>query len=319
MNAIDKRTQDLYNYRPDLTLPQNAIDGFWAPLLKQAAEKPLHDRVEPVETYMQGIEAYDVSFEGFDDTPIRAWYLVPAQLQLDAYPCIVFFHGYTGSRELPEQYAAWLLAGFAVLAVDVRGQGDTGNRLASEHGGTKGWLTQNMTDPLRCYYMAIAIDAYQAVEWATARAEVDPLRIAVMGGSQGGGLALLASALHPGVAYCVADIPNMCHMDYGILHSASSLTEAAAYIKRYPDTLEAVLDTLAHFDMLNLSHRIRIPVRMTVGLKDLVCMPETIFAVYNRLDTDKQLDVYPFSGHEVGTRQTRRHMEALCGWAFARQ
>src|SRR5690606_36660021 len=98
-------------------------------------------------------------FEGYDYTPIRAWYLVPEHLRLSSYPCVVFYHGYTGSRDLPESYAAWLLAGFAVLAVDVRGQGDSGNHLKLEHGGTKGWLTQNITDPSSCYYMAIGVDA----------------------------------------------------------------------------------------------------------------------------------------------------------------
>lgn len=314
MNAIDKRIQELYQFEPDRTLSTTAIDSFWEGVLAQYKTKPLNDQCIQVETPMQGIEVYDVSYEGFDDTPIRAWYMVPAHLKLAEYPCLIFFHGYTGERGLPEQYASWLLAGFAVLAVDVRGQGDTGNRLADDHGIMRGWLTQNITDKQRCYYMAITIDAWKAVDWAMTRAEIDSKKIAVIGGSQGGGLSLITSALHSGVSYCVADIPNMCHMDFGILNSTSSLTEAAAFVKRYPDLLEPVLETLAHFDMMNLAHRIHIPVRISVGLKDTVCMPETIFAVYNRLATEKVLDIHPFSGHEVSSRQTRRHMTELIAW-----
>lgn len=62
---------------------------------------------------------------------------------------------------------------------------------------------------------------------------MDSDKIAVVGGSQGGGLALLAGALNAKVSAIVADIPNMCRMDYGILYSVSSLTEIAQYIKRF--------------------------------------------------------------------------------------
>lgn len=97
----------------------------------------------------------------------------------------------------------------------------------------------------------------------------------------------------------------MCHMDYGILHSTGSLTEVAQYIKRYPERLNLVMTTLAYFDLLNLAERIKAPVLMSVGWKDTVCIPETVYAVFNRIRSHKQMNDFPFSGHEVSEYQNR--------------
>lgn len=59
--------------------------------------------------------------------------------------------------------------------------------------------------------------------------------------------------------------------------------------------------------MLNAADRIKVPVLMSVGLKDNVCMRETIFPVFHDIASeDKQLDIYPFSGLEIGSEQMKR-------------
>ncbi|MGE6230796.1 acetylxylan esterase [Paenibacillus chitinolyticus] len=316
MNAVEKRIHTLHQYKPALTLDPSAADHFWDKKLDLFKNKPLNARVEQRDSLMHGVDTYHVTYEGFDETPVHGWFLVPSFMQKKSYPCLVMFPGYTADKGLPERYAAWLLQGFAVFAVDVRGQGgETGNRLDYDAGTSTGWMTQNILDKDRCYYMAVTLDAYKAVEWAAGRPEVRTSKIAVVGGSQGGGLSLITGALHEKVSLIVADIPNMCHMDFGVLNSVGSLKEAADFIKRNPDRLEPVFETLAHFDMMNLAHRIRVPVRMTVGLKDMVCWPESIFAAYNRIEGDKHIDVHPFSGHEVSERQQQEHRRYLAEWA----
>lgn len=90
-----------------------------------------------------------------------------------------------------------------------------------------------------------------------------------------------------------------------MLHSVSSLSEIAEYIKRYPEQLDHILEHLAHFDIMNLAPRIEVPVMISVGWKDTVCMPETIYAAYNRMECEKEIRDYPFSGHEVSEDQKR--------------
>ncbi|TLS48273.1 acetylxylan esterase [Paenibacillus antri] len=309
MNAIEKRIDELHRFRP-VTEPPEGHAEFWERTTKEAIGSAFeHERVE-IETPMPGMKAYDVAFEGFSGTTIRGLYMVPAFIE-GPYPCILTFPGYTGGKGLPEAYARWILMGVAVFAVDVRGQGgETGNTLDSEFGMVRGWITQNITDPERCYYKAVTVDCLRAAQWMSEQPELDPKRLGVVGGSQGGGLALLVSALHERIGLTVADIPNMCHMDHGVLHSTGSLTEVADFGRRYPELLPQALRTLGYFDLLHLGHRITRPLLMSVGLKDTVCLPEQVFPMYHAAASeDKALEIFPFTGHAVEAAQTRRGME----------
>lgn len=306
-NAISRRIEDLEKLSPPLTA-QPDLDDYWNRTLTEFAGKPLHAKRTLVETPFPYMEAYLVTYEGFDDTPVHGWYVLPRfRQQQDKLPCVVIYHGYGGSKGNPEDYASYLLMGVAVFAIDVRGQaGDTGNLLRQDFGTTRGWVTQGILHRDTCYYKAITIDALKALDWASEQPEVDASRICALGGSQGGGLAMIAAALSDKPAIAVPHIPNMCHMDFGILNSSSSLTEAASFIERFPEHLDTVLTTLSYYDNMNLAHRIRIPVFVTVGLKDPVTMPETIYAAYNRIESEKTIVPYPFTGHAVTGDQNRQ-------------
>ncbi len=312
-NAIEARIQDLERYNPSQTAEAD-LDEFWAKTLEEYAGQPLNGQREAVATPMSGMNVYLTTYEGADDTPLHAWYLTPkTEPGTDAqFPCIVHYHGYTGSKGMPEHFAHYILMGFAVLSIDVRGQGgDTGNRLDQSYGAVKGWLTPGILDRETAYYRAITLDAIRAVEWAAAQPETDSDRVFVIGGSQGGGLAMIVAALSPVPKAAVAHIPNMCHMDFGILNSNSSLSEAADFVSRHPEHLGAVLKTLSYFDNLNLAPRIKIPIMVSCGLKDPCCMPETVYAAYNRITSEKEIQVYPFDGHWVSDGQNRKAMEFL--------
>ncbi|WP_308639932.1 acetylxylan esterase [Paenibacillus silvisoli] len=298
----------------ELTIDPAQLDAFWDGTLSKYDDIPLNLKREPAESPFPGVTVDKITYNGADDTPIHAWFIVPQQAASDnkQIPCVVVFPGYTDDRGYPERYASWLLLGYAVFAVDVRGQGgETGNYLPERAGSVKGWVSSNLLEPEGSYYFAITMDAVRAVDAAASQPEVDPARLATVGGSQGGGLALISAALNRKVTAVVADIPNLCHMDHGVLNSGSSLTEIAQHLKRYPEQLETILHTIAHFDMLNLASRMTAPVLMSVGWKDGICLPETIYAVYNRIPTEKVIFDYPFSGHEINEFQNRERFNFL--------
>lgn len=311
MNSIEKRIQDLFKCNPDITPPVD-LEEFWQKTLREASSRPLVGVRVLTETPFPAVDVYHVTFEGYDSTPLKGWYILPKFTGDKPLPCVVQFHGYTGEKGYPEAYADLILLGMAVFAVDVRGQGgETGNWLNSDYGTVKGWVSQGILDKDTCYYKAIAVDALKAVDWVASQPEIDPARIAVSGASQGGGLSLIAAAMSSVPAAVVANIPNMCQMDYGVLYSSSSLSEAADFVNRHPEHLDKVLNTLSYFDMVHLADKITQPIMVSVGLKDPICMPETIFAMYNRLTSEKQLEIYPFTGHSVGGYQKRKSLEFL--------
>jgi len=309
LNAIEKRIEELYRFAPCSTPPEDHAD-FWNRTIEEALGSPFPSSRTAIDSLMDGAAAYDVTYEGFAGTPIRGTLMLPA-FKAGPYPCLLTFPGYTGGRGTADRYAHWLLMGVAVFAVDVRGQGgDTGNTLDSEFGMTRGWITQNILDPERSYYRAVAVDGLRAAEWMAEQPELDRSRLGVVGGSQGGGLALLVSAAHPSIGLTIADIPNMCNMDHGVLHSTGSLSEVADFGRRYPERLPEALRTLSYFDLLHMGERIEHPVLMSVGLKDTVCLPEQVFPMFQAIaSVDKRLEIYPFTGHSVEAEQVRKGMK----------
>jgi cephalosporin-C deacetylase len=308
-NAIQKKIDELLQLYPPLTARED-LHSYWEQTLESFAHKPLNDTREQAPCPQPYIAAYRVTYEGFDETKVHGWYLLPKFVPQTNLPCVIIYPGYSGGSEYPENYSQWLLMGIAVFAVDVRGQGgETGNQLEQSFGMVKGWMTQGILDKDSCYYKAITIDSLKAVDWVSDQPEIDSARIAVVGGSQGGGLVLITAALSDKPALAIASIPNMCQMDQGMLMSTGSLTEAAAFVAMFPDRLDQVLETLSYYDILNLADRIKIPVMMSVGLKDTVCLPETIYAAYNRIQSSKEIHPYPFSGHEVRPYHNRLILE----------
>lgn len=318
MNYLERRKMELQLYMPPLTMEKEKAECFWRPRLKEAWEKPLHDRRERVdESLFPGTAVYRIQYEGYDDTPVRGWYMAPSQAETKKVPCVVIYPGYTGGAGYPEQHLQWLMMGYAVLAVDVRGQGGaTGNRLISSHGQSKGWTTQNLLEqPESSYYMAMFIDSLKALQAASRQPEVDAARLLPSGGSQGGGLALAVAALcglacfqEIGLAAVLADIPNLCHIDHAIFSSTGSLTEAGLLASREPDQLSRLLENLACFDNMNLACRITAPVLASVGWRDTVCPPETVYAAFNRIHAPKEIRDYPFLGHEVSAAHNREKL-----------
>lgn len=311
MNFIERKIHELEISSPELTAPKD-LEQFWSEVLREVRETPLKGSRTRIETPLIGVEAYDVVYHGIDGTPVHGWYLVPAFLGKDHYPCMVQYHGYSGNRGLPENFAHYLLAGLAVFSIDVRGQnGLTGDLSAQHEGMSRGWMSRGIADPHTCYYKSIVTDAIRAVDWVLEQPEVDPARVGVAGGSQGGGLALIVSAVGGRNSFAVADIPNMCYIDWAIFNTTGSITEAADYITRFPERRDAVLHTLSYFDNANLAHRIAIPVMVSVGFKDTVCPPEAVYAAYNRITSDKRIEVYPFNGHSTGNGHLRKVLEFI--------
>ena len=81
--------------------------------------------------------------------------------------------------------------------------------------------------------------------------------------------------------------------------------EAYDELKRYfkfidpaHETEDYVFNTLAYIDIQNLAHRIKAEVTMLTGLMDNICPPSTQFAAYNKINSNKNIIVFPEWGHE---------------------
>jgi cephalosporin-C deacetylase len=73
--------------------------------------------------------------------------------------------------------------------------------------------------------------------------------------------------------------------------------------------METVLNTLAYFDGIHFAARASSPTLFSVALMDEICPPSTVFAAYNHYAGLKQINVWPYNGHEGG--ETFQNIEKL--------
>jgi len=296
MPKIDMSLEDLRAYRPALTR-QPDFDAYWERTLAEAAGVPLDATVEEIEYPVAGLTFRRIFYTGWRGARICGWYITPAGD--GPFPTMVVYHGYTCPRSAIYMLLPWVLAGYAVVAVDTRGQtGDSDDPGGYSGGHFRGYMTRGALDPEEYYYRGAFIDCVRAIDFVVSRPELDADRIALTGSSQGGGLTLAAAALDSRPKVAMARVPFLCHYRRAVEVSDKwPYLEIARYCNWNPDREEQVFRTLSYCDNLNLAARITCPTLVTVGLQDLVCPPSTVYGTYNQMSCEKEMLVYPYMGH----------------------
>ena len=76
--------------------------------------------------------------------------------------------------------------------------------------------------------------------------------------------------------------------------------EIAEFCRVHRDKIEQVFDTISYVDGVNFAARANAPALYSVALMDDVCPPSTVFASFNHYAGPKEIEVYPYNGHEGG-------------------
>jgi cephalosporin-C deacetylase len=300
MAQFDLPLSQLVSYEPEVPPPAD-FDDFWKSTLASAGEHDLAATFTPHDALLSEVKVYDVRFSGYAGQPVAGWFLTPAA-DSGPRPCVVNFIGYGGGRGRPHEWLVWPAAGYSVLVMDSRGQGDGDTDdvpgVGVQH---KGLITRGVLNRDDYYYRRLFTDAVRAVDAARALDVVDASRVAVLGQSQGGGTALAVAALVPDLAAVVAHVPFLCDFPRAtVVTDAHPFREIADYLATHRHRREAVHETLAYFDGVNFARRAGVPARFSAALMDDIVPPSTVFAAYNVYAGPKQLDVWPYNGHEAG-------------------
>jgi cephalosporin-C deacetylase len=306
MAFFDLSFDQLQTYKPERDEPRD-FDAFWQATLDETRRHALNATFEPVDYKLKSVESYDVTFNGYGGQAVKGWLHIPRQ-RSGPLPCIVEYIGYGGGRGFPTDWLLWSSAGYAHLVMDTRGQGSTwspGDTPDFEPQGSNpqfpGFMTRGILSPQTYYYRRVFTDAVRAIEAGRAHPAIDATRIAVSGGSQGGGITLAASGLMTDVVAALPDVPFLCHYRRATeITDGHPYQEIARYCQTHRNKIDTVFNTLAYFDGVNFAARAHAKALFSVALMDEICPPSTVYAAYNHYGGEKDIRIYRYNHHEGG-------------------
>jgi cephalosporin-C deacetylase len=208
---------------------------------------------------------------------------------------MLWLPGYSYGTPPPD--ATNLVPGAITLCINVHGNMPDAPYI--NPAGKNDYIVRGIETPSGFIYRAIALHCLGAMDALAMLDGVDPGRTVVAGMSQGGALALIVAANHPGPKLCFADMPFPCSVRLALRISRGPVfKEIARLIEANPAAAETMIDTLCLFDPLYHAPSITIPVHITAGGKDPTSRVATIEPVRAAIgSTIKQYRLFPEAGH----------------------
>lgn len=217
--------------------------------------------------------------------------------------------GYKGTPELAAK-------GFITLQIGIHGiPVDLPAELYEQlnFGALDGYSRFNLDDPQAYYYRRVYLGTLRALDYLVQHPKWNGRQLAAQGGSQGGQLAIMASALHPRVSLTIASYPAYSDVT-GYLHERAGgwpgLFRKDGGGRRRDQPVEPKAATSAYYDTVNFAKRLRTPVLYYAGYNDTVTPPTSTFAVYNVIPTARTLVVEPAQVHLT----SQAHRDTIERW-----
>lgn len=265
-----------------------AVDAFWTKTKEQLSKIPIEAVVKPINEALP-YKTFFVTVKSLNNVTVAGYLSIPVQGEAKArhWPVLVTTSGYSGNGQGVQ--LSECQRGYAVLQIYPRGQGVSANYFTINSDK----LSTKLNSPEGYYYQGAYADIIRMIDYIFTRPDIDTNKVALVGTSQAGGISLAVTALDNRVKAIVAHVPFLCN--FRLAATMPSLTKTL--LDRAGANNERSYKTLDYFDPYILSDRIKVPVFMTAGGKDVLCPEQTIKSVYNKIQSVKEYKFYPDLPH----------------------
>jgi cephalosporin-C deacetylase len=275
--------------------PPADFESFWRAAAQEAESAPLHfERVHQAGDDLLTHRLYRLRWAGMDRRGREGWYAIPRHATLPA-PAVLYLPGYgVGTVPINEHTA---FEGLITLSVNLHGYAVEPNVPYSPE---LGYFTRGIESPQTYIYRRLAQESLLAMRILAAQEEVDSRYLVAAGLSQGGGLAVMLGAWCLRTRVVVAELPALTYWEYLLSRAVwrYPIREFQDYMDATGVSRDALLNTLQYYDAVNHAPYVRVPVQLSLALKDPGIRAPVVVSLYDALPPPKRLLIYEDHGHD---------------------
>lgn len=307
-SAISTVGYDTEELEPTVVLP-NDFKAFWESQLKAGRKVDLQPTMTLIpERCTDKVNVYHISYCNINNTRMYGMLTMPKAE--GRYPAILRFPGAgVGEKSGDIAHAA---RGAIILELGIHGipVNLTGSTIYSDlnSGALASYPTYNIDNRYSYYYKRVYLGCVKAIDFLTSLPQFNG-RLGTFGGSQGGALSIVTSALDSRVNATVAYFPALCDLE-GYTHERAGGWPHV--FKDKDNCTPEKLQTAQYYDVTNFARNLYAPIHFFVGYNDLTCAPTTTRSTYNVITAPKTLLVGENNGHWLYSEQT----DILWDWMF---
>jgi cephalosporin-C deacetylase-like acetyl esterase len=277
--------------------PPDDFDQFWKEKIAELAAVPMNVQLTPVDSGDPKVEYYKITMDNIRGSKIQGQIARPAGKE----PCpallqVQYAGVYPLHRDWVTNYAKQGWLSMNIIAHDLPIDEKPEFYKEKSEKELRDYPIQGSDDREKTYFLRMFLSCYRACEYLKKREDWNKKALVVHGGSQGGYQSIVTAGMHPEVTAFAANVPAGCDHTGKQANRAPGWPNWAARTMGGKDP-EKTLATSRYFDAMNFASTISCPGLIGIGLIDVTCPPEGIFATVNQIKSEKKLVVMPQRGH----------------------
>lgn len=276
----------------------NGFDSFWQEAINELDTLVMSEKVK--DSIVDGKKWVLYKIKSYNNVNFYSWVSEP--LVDGKFPIKVRFSSMNSgviNKNIIQN--DWFLkeADVINMLVDVRGQGLSIDKIKNTD-----FLTNGLEDKQTYIYKGAYLDAIKAVDFISNNPKADG-NIIVLGGGQGGTLALAATAFNKKVTMCVVGFPFFTDIS-SYNKKEWPMCVFMFYCYKYEKDYFDILHTLSYFDMIYFADKIKTPIFIRTEKKDKITPPEGTVKFFNQVKSEKkEMYIEPCEGHGCSTNSEK--------------
>lgn len=284
---------------PTAKMPAD-FDAFWDEQKKALAKIPFDAKLDHSPKHSDAkVDCYQISLASADGKRVHGWISVPKGK--GPFPAIltVPYAGVYGI-EPDKRHAQMGALAMNIIVHDLPVDEKPEFYDKQANGPLADYRNIGMNDKNKSYFRQAVLACLRAADYLAGRPDFNGTDLAVTGGSQGGGLAIITAGAEPRVKLLAASVPALCD-HAGLAHDR--ISGWPQWLRRVKgDEAAKVLDTSAYFDAVNFARKYKGKSLLSVGFIDTACPPTSVYAAFNALPEPKTMIAAPRLGHSTDPR-----------------